>query len=56
MLKTFDLFKAVKHIEKYMPESEHNVATQRMPLGHGEFQYVPVIKTTGFFSTAMLYK
>jgi hypothetical protein len=45
VLKTFDLFKTVKRIEKFMTDSEHYVAPQRMPLGTGEFQYVSVIKT-----------
>jgi hypothetical protein len=45
VLKSFDLFKTVKRIEKYMTDSEHYVAPQRLPLGPGEFQYVSVIKT-----------
>jgi hypothetical protein len=40
---TFDLFKSAKCIEKYMTTSKNYVAPIRLPLGDGNFHYVPVI-------------
>jgi hypothetical protein len=45
VLKTFDLFKNVSCIEKYMTNNKNYVAPRRMPLGDGEFQYISIIET-----------
>jgi hypothetical protein len=43
--KTFEVFKNTKSTEKYLTGSSHYVKPERVSLGTGEFQYVPVIET-----------
>lgn len=43
--QTFDLFKSAKQAEKFLTSNSNYVKPVRIPLGSGEFQYVPVIHT-----------
>jgi len=45
VLSTFDLFKNIKCIEKYMTNNKNYVEPKRMPLGEREFQYISIIET-----------
>jgi hypothetical protein len=45
VLQTFDMFKNVACIDKYLTDNKNFVGPKRMPLGEGEFQYVSVIES-----------
>jgi hypothetical protein len=45
VIQTFDLFKNVQCIEKYMTNNENYVAPVTVNLGEGQFQHISVIET-----------